>query len=149
MSMTKEEKKEKKKAYNKAWYLKNKEAHSKRCKEYQANNKTEIAAYKKANKDKIKVQNAVRGKRYREANKLKTNIVYCIPNYNGLGDNYCGVSNQPNIRMAKHKFDGKLNTSEWYELGRVIDRKEAEALESAFHELGYHGVNEGRFIKAA
>ena len=149
MSMTKEGKKERKKAYNKAWYLKNKEAIAVRSKAYREANKTEIAAYKEVNKDKIKVQNAIRGKRYREANKLKTNIVYCIPNYNGLGDNYCGVSNQPQLRMAKHKFDGKLNTSEWYELGKVTDRKEAEALESAFHELGYHGVNEGRYIKAA
>ena len=43
--------------------------------------------------------------------------------------------------MKNHRNTGKLNVSEWYELGKVVDRKEAEALEGAFHKLGYHGAD--------
>ena len=102
-------------------------------------------AYNKANKSKKYKQNQA----YKRDNTLPYNVVYCIPLYNGK-DNYCGVTNQPSLRMYKHKALGKLNVNEWYELGRCNDKKEALALERAFHKLGYHGgIKETRARNAA
>lgn len=139
--------KDKKRAYNKVYNEKNKEYNRVRY----LNNKEEAKAYYEANKEdilakrpiyleKTKEKRATQAKAYNESKKLPYNIVYCIPNYDGKGGNYCGVTNQPILRMGAHNTLGVLNTSEWYELGRCNDRKEAEALESAFHELGYHGA---------
>lgn len=130
--------KEKTKAYTKAWRLANKE----RLKAYdKATNK----AWYEANKEKAAALN----KANRESKKLPYNIVYCIPDYDGLGNNYAGVTNQPEIRMNRHKNLGKLNTSDWYELGRCDCREEAEVLESSFHKLGYHGAHRFKDINKA
>lgn len=142
--LTDEEKKERKRLYDKAYREANKERIKEKKRLYQIKTKDKKRAYdkkyNKENKDKRRLYNKVN----KEANKLPYNVVYCIPNYNGNGDNYCGVTNQPVLRMRGHKSVGKLNTSEWYELGRVEDRKEAETLESSFHKLGYHGEHKMR-----
>ena len=159
--MTTQEKKERQKRYNRAHYLKNIEKVKAKNEAYRLSNKDKTKIYSKtyrevnrdkivANRDRQKEYNRnsylrnkegvrVKNKANHESNKLPYNIVYCIPNYNGKGDNYAGVTNQPKSRMANHKTQGKLNVSNWYELGRCDCREEAEALEDAFHKLGYHG----------
>ena len=99
--------------------------------------KVYMKAYRAKNRDVFSQRNKARF----ELKKLPYNIVYCIPNYDNKGNDYCGVTNQPYYRMKNHRNTGKLNVSEWYELGKVVDRKEAEALEGAFHKLGYHGAD--------
>tara|TARA_R110000796_G_scaffold82986_1_gene181935 strand:+ start:290 stop:655 length:366 start_codon:yes stop_codon:yes gene_type:complete len=111
-----------------------------RQKKYNLKNRDAINAKQRAKYQKNKEEAQARGIATYESNKLPYNIVYCIPDYNGKGDNYAGVTDNPLNRMAQHKYKGVLNTSEWYELGKVIDRREARALEDAFHKLGYHGA---------
>ena len=123
-------------AYMKAYYQKNKDKAKAR---YEAN-KEDILAKRPIYRKNTKEKRATQAKVYSESKKLSYNIVYCIPNYNGKGDNYCGVTNQPEARMRVHNTLGVLNTSEWYELGICNDRKEARDLEDAFHKLGYHGA---------
>ena len=127
------------KEYKSSYYQKNKEVLSKKAKVYNKDNKVAIAdnskEYRRVNRDSIRSQ---RSGHYHK-NNLTYNVVYCIPNYDGLGNNYAGVTHNTHYRMIQHKAQGKLNTSEWYELGRCDCRKEAEALEDAFHKLGYHG----------
>ena len=149
--MTKEEKK---KIYMKAYRLANKEKIAAKQREYKKANKEKIAKYDKEyirdkekkrisdrkyrfnNKEKIAEQK----KRQQEANKLPYNVIYCIPNYNGLGDNYCGVTYDIVSRMRNHKSQGKHNVSDWFILDIVIDRKHAEISEGRFHYKGYHGA---------
>ena len=105
---------------------------------YEANKERLLAQkneYRQANKEKI----AKKDKEYKDARRLNYNIIYCIPNYDGKGGNYAGVTNQPEFRMKSHKSSGKLNIQDWFILDIVIDRTEAEASESAFHSQGYHG----------
>ena len=132
---TKEERAIKAKVYNES----NKENIAKRGKAYnEANNESILSkkkTYREANKETLAEKNKV----YNESKKLPYNIVYCIPDYNGNGDNYAGVTNQPEIRMRGHKSDGRINTDKWYELERIVDRAEAEAKEKEYHSLGYHG----------
>lgn len=168
--MTLEEMKQAKKARSKAYKDANKDSIAVKSKAYRAKNKEKTRAYGKARyeakKEEILADNKVRYQNNRDvitakqrikyqknkeqeqargianykSNKLPYNIVYCIPNYNGKGDNYAGITDNPTNRMAQHKYKGVLNTSEWYELGKVEDRIEAKALENAFHKLGYHGA---------
>lgn len=116
--MTTEEKKEKKRAqdriYRKRYRVKNRE---------------------KLNAEKIA---------YRKSVTLPYNIIYCIPNYDGKGNDYVGITNQPMIRMHSHKSLGKLNTGEYIELDRVDTRAEALILEAEYHDKGYHGAQTGR-----
>jgi len=147
--MTKEDLKKEKRAiymkgYNKAYgktrYQSNKEERKAKQRAYNQKNRDTINAKQRAKYQKNKEEAQARGIATYESNKLPYNIVYCIPDYNGKGNNYAGITDNPTNRMAQHKYKGVLNTSEWYELGKVVDRKEAEALEDAFHKLGYHGA---------
>ena len=106
---------------------------------YQANREKKIAKvkiYDEANKEKKRAYL----KSYVETNKLPYNVIYCIPDYDGKGNNYCGVSHDPKNRMGSHKHNGKINTNKWYELDRVVDRTEALAKEKEYHLKGYHGA---------
>ena len=154
-----QENKEKKAATKKAWELDNKDKVAEHKRRYRAKNKEKISEYKKsydktyraANKDALREYNSnyyevnketidKNNKAYSDSKKLSYNLVYCIPNYDGLGSNYAGVTNQPDARMRNHKKDGKLNTDKWYELEGIVDRAEAEAKEKEYHKLGYHGA---------
>ena len=133
-------------ANSRAYYRANKDNR----KDYLETNKDRIGkrgkAYREINRGSI----AAQGKVYRESKKLPYNVVYCIPNYDNKGNNYAGVTNRPDIRIKDHKSLGKLNTGNWYELDRIVDRAEAEAKESEYHKLGYHGnVEETRQRNAA
>ena len=76
--------------------------------------------------------------RHRSHN-LHCTIVYVIPNYDGLGNDYVGITKNLNNRLAKHKSLGKLNTDKWDILEVEFDRAKARELERDFHLNGYHG----------
>lgn len=132
--------KEKARAYDKARYEANKEQIQANNKASYEKNKDAINARQRIKYQKNKEQEQARGVANYKSNKLPYNIVYCIPDYDGLGNNYAGVTDNPLNRMAQHRYKGVLNTSEWYELGKCDCRREALALEDAFHKLGYHGA---------
>ena len=92
--------------------------------------------YRLKNKDRLSKQKILQ----RKANNLPYNVIYCIPNYNGLGDNYCGVTYNIVSRMRNHKSQGKQNVSDWFILDIKTDRKQAEISESSFHDKGCHGA---------
>ena len=134
--------------YKKVWYQANRaRLDKKRDANKEARREYDKAYYKsEEGREKIRI--------YQEANKkeivklkqdwytartLPYNVIYCIPNYDGLGGNYCGVTNSPKFRMINHSNTGKLNTDDWFILDIKVDRAEAEASESAFHSQGYHG----------
>lgn len=132
--------KDKKKAYSKAYYKANKEEICAKQKIYNEANKEGIAAtgkkWRLANKESVNA----RAKAHRESKKLPHTIVYCIPNYNGKGDNYAGVTDNPYMRMCKHKSVGRVNTDKWYVLEEIKCRKEALIIEARYHSEGYHGA---------
>lgn len=175
--MTQEEKKAKKKEYNKAYREAKKNGTfvaktSLTAEERKANNKASKKKWRDANQDKIKAYTAANAdkareastlwrennqdkvkayneatretriakmKARREAKKLPYYIVYCIPNYDGKGGNYAGVTNQPQKRMQAHILAGKVNTDDFFILDVKTDKLEAYASETAFHNKGYHG----------
>tara|TARA_R110000796_G_scaffold147019_1_gene263751 strand:- start:229 stop:786 length:558 start_codon:yes stop_codon:yes gene_type:complete len=153
--------KEKIAAQQKAYNEVNREKNNAVSRAYARANKDNRAIYLEINKDKIakrskayrvinKEKITKQGKVYRASKKLPYNIIYCIPNYDGLGNNYCGVTSRPDIRIKDHKSLGKVNTKDWFILDVVVDRAEALIKESEFHKLGYHGnVEETRQRNAA
>ena len=70
-------------------------------------------------------------------------IVYVITNYNGLGDDYCGQSQNLYNRMATHKSQGRLNTDTYTIVKKCDTLEDALELESAVHNFGYHGYHGG------
>ena len=70
-------------------------------------------------------------------------IVYVITNYNGLGDDYCGQTQNIYRRMHTHKSLGKLNTDTYTIVKKCDTLEDALELESAVHNFGYHGYNNG------
>ena len=143
-----------KKAYKKAYREANKEKIAARMKAYRAKNKEKKKAYNAANKEEIKAYNKEysaahyqnnkesrikSAKAYYESKKPPFNIVYCIPDYDGKGGHYAGVTNSVYSRMSQHKHYGKLNTENWFILDVVIDRDEALMSEARFHTQGYDG----------
>ena len=77
---------------------------------------------------------------YKEKHTLPFYIVYCLPNEEVP---YCGKTNQPKIRMAKHKRD----TSDWFILGVCKTEDEAMSLERSYHDKGYGGINKWQGMK--
>jgi hypothetical protein len=118
---------ERKKEYDKAYKKKNKEKVKAWSRSYYLANKEKVAKKQKIRKSK---------------NTLEYSIVYCIPNYDGIGGNYCGVTNNIKSRMYNHKAAGRLNIKDWFILDIKTDRFEAEKSERQFHSNGYHGTRE-------
>lgn len=110
VKLTTEEKKEKARAYYRSYYKKN---------------KGKLQSYYK--------------KKYQD-DKADFVIIYQIPNYDGMGNNYCGMTENLDSRMHKHRSLGKLNVSDWSLLGIATSRKEAREIEAEFHSQGYHGA---------
>lgn len=111
--------------------------------EYQRN-------YYRANKERILTQAQERYQDNKEAlidkqlarhraHNLHCTIVYVIPNYDGLGNDYVGITRNLNNRLAKHRSLGKLNVDKWNVLDVEYDRAKARLLEKEFHTQGYHG----------
>ena len=150
---TKEElKKEKKKAYNKAWEDKNPDYHkawydkNKDSEGYKEENKARCKAWRDKNPDKVKayskaweLANPDYAKTYTEAIKLQFYVVYTIDNYDGKGNNYCGVTSRPDRRMVEHRFDGKLNVDDYSIVEAQVEKADALAIEREYHSRGYHG----------
>lgn len=122
--MTTTEKKEKRKAYESSYYKANRETILAQAKVRYQNNREAI----------IEKQLA----RHRRQN-LPCTIVYVIPNYDGLGNDYVGITKNLNNRLSKHKHLGKLNVDKWDILDIEYDRAKARELERKFHTEGYHG----------
>ena len=113
--------------------------------------------YYKANKVKLKAQAQARYQSNREeaiakqldrhrAHNLHCTIVYVIPNYDGLGNDYVGITKNLNNRLAKRRHLGKLNVDKWDILDVEYDRAEARELERKFHTEGYHGGRKKRVL---
>ena len=67
-------------------------------------------------------------------------VVYQIENYDGKGNNYCGITQNLNNRMYKHKSLGKMNVNDWSVLDLAMTREEARDIEARYHQSGYHGA---------
>ena len=97
--------------------------------------KTQRAYYKK-NKKAAKAYNK---SRYQEQ-KTPIVVVYQIEDYDGKGNNYCGITQNLYNRMCKHKSLGKMNVDDWSVLSIAMTREEARELERGYHQSGYHGA---------
>jgi len=84
--------------------------------------------------------------RYHESKKLDYILVYIIKDYDGNGNNYCGITRNPFYRMKSHSFRGKLNTDKYEIVAKVETRVEALKIEASYHDRGYHGRIKGRPI---
>mgnify|MGYP003650721461 CR=1 FL=1 len=118
------EKKQSRKAYQSDYYKANKVRLKAQAQERYQNNREEMIAKQL---DRHRRQN------------LPCTIVYVIPNYDGLGNDYVGITKNLNNRLAKHKHLGKLNVDKWDILDIEYDRAKARELEKRFHTKGYHG----------
>lgn len=115
-------------------------------------------AYYEANKSKIADRATKRYEANREAiidkqlarhrsHNLHCTIVYVIPNYDGEGNDYVGITKNLNNRLAKHKSLGKLNTDNWDILEIEFDRAKARELEKQYHSQGYAGARKRKLTK--
>ena len=118
------------------WVHANKDRKLASCKKWRDANKEGEVLRRIKNKELHKKAS----KAHRQSTRLPHNVVYCIPNYNGVGGNYVGVTNNLYNRMATHKSLGKLNTAEYIILDEIVDRSFAESIESQYHDRGYHGA---------
>lgn len=137
--------KEKKREYDKAYRAKNKEKRAAQNAAYYLNNIDEQKVKRKVYRDNNKEAAKSRAANQRLRDTLPYNVVYCIPNYDRLGNNYAGVTNNTTHRMHKHKHLGKHFTEDMFILDIVVDRAEALKSEALFHAQGYHGINETMF----
>ena len=138
---------EERKAYNKAYYEKNKEAdrENNRAKSeaYRKNNPEKVIANRKRwyaeNKEKVKAKVdkeycAKRGREYREKQKDGYHRVYLLEDYN-----YVGVTINVNNRFSVHKSKFNRDCTNHRILYKTKDRKEALELEELLHDIGYEG----------
>jgi len=139
------------------WYQKNKEYSKQQMKEWHEANPNYSKEWPKANPDKVKAKaarfkekNPDYTKEWHEANPgyskehhhkhdLGYWIVYIIHDYNGRGDEYCGMTQNIYMRMSNHKSLGRLNTDTYTIVKECDTLEDALELESAVHNFGYHG----------
>jgi len=147
--------KAKQKIYKAKWHQENKEEQKRQMQEWYKENPDYQKEWVKKNPDYIppcKIENPdyqkETMKRFQEANPgyvppcavdLGFWIVYVITNYNGLGDNYAGQTQNIYNRMATHKSQGKLNTDTYTIVKKCDTLEDALEIESAVHNFGYHG----------
>ena len=134
---------------NKAkWHLENKEEQKRQMQEWHKANpnysKEQGKRFHKENPGYYKAYS----KKWQEANPgyvspcavdLGFWIVYIITDYNGLGNDYCGMTQNIYKRINKHKSLGKLNTDTYTIVKKCDTLEDALELESAVHNFGYHG----------
>ena len=70
-------------------------------------------------------------------------VVYLIHDFDGLGNIYCGQTQNIYMRIAKHKSDGRLNSDKYELIKQCETLKDALEFEAYMHEQGYHGYNNG------
>jgi predicted GIY-YIG superfamily endonuclease len=66
-------------------------------------------------------------------------VVYLIHNFDGLGNIYCGQTQNIYNRMKHHKCIGRLNTDKHELIKQCKTRRDALDFEAYMHEQGYHG----------
>ena len=127
------EQKAKQKIYCAKWYQDNKEKRQRQMQEWNQENKEERKQYMlewyKNNPDYIQPS----------AVDLGYWVVYLIHDYNGLGDTYCGQTQNIYKRMVKHKSRGTLNSDKYELIKQCETLKDALEFEAYMHEQGYHG----------
>jgi predicted GIY-YIG superfamily endonuclease len=124
-----QENKEAQKIYQAEWYQDNREEQQRQVKEWQKANPDYIPPCRIENPDYVSPS----------AVNLGYWVVYLIKNYNGLGDTYCGQTQNIYRRMAAHKCIGRLNTDTYTIVKKCDTLEDALELESAVHNFGYHG----------
>ena len=118
--MTREERREKKRLYDKAYSIKNKEKKSIQNKAYrEANLKNVVANQKK----------------WRETHKDIFYTLYYLPNHN-----YIGVTNQLRHRLRHHKAMGR-DIRNSVTIKTFKTKREALDVERFYHSIGYEGAN--------
>ena len=126
-----EEYKAKKKISHAKWYQDNREEQLQYKREWYKNNPDYISPIEIENPD------------YRKEQGIKHNlgywVVYLIKNYNGLGDTYCGQTQNIYNRMKDHKCRGRLNTDNYEIIKQLETLEDALEFENYMHEQGYHG----------
>ena len=130
-----EENKEAQKIKQANWYQDNKEEVKRQGKEWSEANPEKV----KAKNDKFKENNPGYFKEHSHKHDLGYWIVYIIHDYNGRGDEYCGMTQNIHARMNKHKSLGKLNTDAYTIVKKCDTLEDALEIESAVHNFGYHG----------
>ena len=141
-----EEQKARNKIYKAKWYKNNSEKKKANDARFKENNPDYIPPCRIENPDYDKKQS----KRFKEANPgyskamshkhdLGYWVVYIISNYNGLGDNYCGQTQNIHRRMAVHKSKGTLNSDKYELIKQCETLEDALEFEAYMHEQGYHG----------
>lgn len=139
--MTKEEKIEHTRAYNRAYRKANKEKMALREKLWRKSNKEKVAKYQKeyriANKESVRKTEKI----YRQSLKDGFYTLYYLPEHH-----YIGITNQPKKRLINHRATGRL--TEGYEVVATFDTKrEALDAETYMHSIGYVGGNPFIFKK--
>ena len=117
-----EEQKARNKIYKAKWYQENKEEHNQKSKAW--------------NKKNPNYQ-----KEWASQYDLGYWVVYLIHNFDGLGNIYCGQTQNIYTRMRWHKCKGKLNTETHEILEKFDNVDEALGFELTMHLNGYHGNN--------
>ena len=139
------------KIYKTKWHLENKEDQNRQVKEW----KKENPDYSKAYSKKFHEANPNYTKEWHEANPgyfkeyshkhdLGYWVVYLIHDFDGLGNIYCGQTQNIHNRMRSHKSKGTLNSDKYELIKQCETRQDALEFEAHMHEQGYHGYNNGK-----
>jgi len=123
--------KAKAKIYNAKWYQDNKEYSKQQSQEWNKENPGYISP--------CRIANPSYEKEITHKHDLGYWVVYLIKNYNGLGDDYCGQTQNICNRMKKHKSDGRLNSDKYELIKQCETLRQALDFEAYMHEQGYHG----------
>jgi len=129
------------------WYQENKEDQNRQAREWTEANPNYKKEWYKKNPSYIspcKIENPNYAKEWVSQHDLGYWIVYIIHDYNGRGDEYCGMTQNIYMRMAQHKSLGKLNTDTYTIVKKCDTLEDALEIESAVHNFGYHGYNNGK-----
>jgi len=145
--------KAKNKIYQAKWYLENKEEVKQQTQEWYKNNpekyKAKTARFKEKNpgyKKEWDKKNPNYAKEWFSQHDLGYWVVYLIHNFDGLGNIYCGQTQNIYSRMVKHKSKGVLNSDKYELIKQCETREDALAFEAYMHEQGYHGKSAWTFI---
>ena len=127
--------KEKKSAYDKEYYKRNKESMKENGRRRRAEKpeviKETLRLYHIENKEHLNKYSSDRC----EAHKIPFTIIYCLPNENPP---YVGKTMNPTYRMLQHK-SMERDPSDWFILDICNTDKEAVAVERSYHNKGYSG----------
>ena len=103
-------------------------------KKYNAKNKETRLAYAKKYYEANQEELIAKAKKYHKSKILPYYIIYGLPNHF-----YCGVTNNPKFRMAKHRSAEKRTTHNYFIMATAETRDEALEIEAEFHDAGWNG----------